>query len=73
MLKIEPRWGADVSMAGKSWKDRFPTEEGGILAVTSSYGRMTRYTRDVACTLNSGCLLRWWHLKRRGPRRGQAL
>lgn len=52
------------------WKDRFPTEEGGILAVNSSYGRMTRHARDVACTVNRGWLLRWWQLKRGGPRRG---
>lgn len=54
-----------MSRAGKSWKDRFPTEEGGILSVNSSYGRMARHARDVACTLNRG-----WHLKRGGPRRG---
>lgn len=62
-----------MGIAGKNWKDRFPTEEGGILAVNSSYGRMTRHARDVACALNSGCLLRWRHLKSRGPRKGQAL
>lgn len=62
-----------MSMAVKTCKDRFLAEEGGILAVNSSCGRMTRHARDVACMLNSGCILRWWHLKRREPRRYQAL
>lgn len=40
-----------MSTAGKSWEDRFPREEGGNLAVNSSYERMIRHARDVACTL----------------------
>lgn len=42
-----------MSMALKTCKDRFLTEESAILAVNSSYGRMTRRARDVACMLNS--------------------
>lgn len=35
-------------MAAKTCKDRFLTEDGVILAVNSSYGKMTRLARDVA-------------------------
>lgn len=60
-----------MSMAAKTCKDRFLTEEGVILAVNSSYGRMIRCARDVACMLNSGCILRWWHLEKRQSKRDQ--
>lgn len=56
-------------MAAKTCKDRFLTEDDVILAVNSSYGGMTRLAQDVACMLNSGCILGWWHLKKRQPER----
>lgn len=42
-----------MNMAVKTCKDRFLAEEGVIMAVNSSYGRMTRRARDVAWMLNS--------------------